>query len=84
MNNDEFWPVIEKEAPSIPKPIEIGNRGYVRGVKFYLGLTYKRIKGKLRVIVFIMLILFLWEILNTIGQVCRPSAAYGTDLDYEK
>jgi hypothetical protein len=30
-------------------PIEIGNKGYSLGAKFYLGLTYKRVKGKNRV-----------------------------------
>ena len=37
--------------PEAPKgePIEIGNKGYIPGNKFYLGLAYKRVKGKNRV-----------------------------------
>ena len=43
MNQDikELTPATKDEDP-----IEIGTRGYTRGAKFYLGLTYKRVKGK--------------------------------------
>ena len=46
MNQDikELTPAIKGEDP-----IEIGTRGYTRGAKFYLGLTYKRVKGRNRV-----------------------------------
>jgi hypothetical protein len=42
---------MDKNTPALPtaEPIDIGTHGYVKGSLFYLGLTYKRVKGKIRV-----------------------------------